>query len=71
MDDDERQRELKEIVNGDVTFVGAHAESDLHDESLHVRHHEPFAVTRSADAEIVWAFAMQVGDARRHSLRSR
>ncbi|HEV3188592.1 MAG TPA: FAD-linked oxidase C-terminal domain-containing protein [Acidimicrobiales bacterium] len=53
MDDDERQRELKEIVNGDVTFIGAHAESDLHDESLHVRHHEPFAVARPHSSDEV------------------
>ena len=65
IDDDERQRELKEIVNGDVTFIGAHADSDLHDESLHVRHHEPFAVVRPHSSEevsrlLAWATRHEV-----------
>jgi glycolate oxidase len=60
MDDSQRQGELKEIVNGDVTFAGAHAESDLHDESLHQRHREPFAVVRPHSSEevaklVAWA----------------
>ncbi len=51
--------ELEAIVDT-VTFVGNHDPSDLHDESLHVRHREPFAVARpraTADvAELVrWA----------------
>jgi glycolate oxidase len=49
----ERQSELKDIVNGDVTFAGAHAESDLHDESLHQRTREPFAVARPHSSEEV------------------
>jgi glycolate oxidase len=65
IDDDVRQSELKEIVNGDVTFVGAHDESDLHDESLHVRHHEPFAVARPhSSAEV----AQLVSWASRHDV---
>ena len=53
VDDTERQSELKDIVNGDVTFAGAHAESDLHDESLHQRTREPFAVARPHSSEEV------------------
>jgi glycolate oxidase len=53
VDDTNRQIELKEIVNGDVTFSGSHAESDLHDESLHVRAREPFAVARPHSSDEV------------------
>lgn len=53
MDDLLRRTELKSIVNGDVTFVGAHSLDDLHDESLHERHREPFAVARPHSSEEV------------------
>jgi glycolate oxidase len=65
MDDTQRQIELKEIVNGDVTFAGAHAESDLHDESLHQRHREPFAVARPHSSDEV---ARLVAWAHRHDV---
>ncbi len=59
MDSSAQRSELEGIVRF-VTFDGAHDQSDLHDESLHVRHREPFAVARprSTDevAELVrWA----------------
>lgn len=65
MDENERQNDLKEIVNGDVTFIGAHAESDLHDESLHPRHREPFAVARPHSSDEV---ARLVAWANRHEV---
>ncbi len=65
MDDTQRQIELKEIVNGDVTFAGAHAESDLHDESLHQQHREPFAVARPHSSDEV---ARLVAWAHRHDV---
>ena len=65
MDEHERQHDLKEIVNGDVTFVGAHAESDLHDESLHQRQREPFAVARPHSSDEV---ARLVAWANRHDV---
>lgn len=46
MVDDVARDELTAIVHGAVTFAGAHAPDDLHDESLHPRPREPFAVTR-------------------------
>jgi glycolate oxidase len=65
MNDTQRQIELKEIVNGDVSFAGAHAESDLHDESLHQRHREPFAVARPHSSDEV---ARLVAWASRHEI---
>jgi glycolate oxidase len=65
VEDTERRNELISIVNGDVTFEGAHSPDDLHDESLHVRLRTPLAVARphsSAEvAELVrWASRHQV-----------
>ena len=40
------EAELKEIVEGAVTFAGVHDESDLHDESLHAANVNP---SRSRD----------------------
>jgi glycolate oxidase len=45
MNDTQRRAELESLVT-DVTFAGAHDPSDLHDESLHTRDREPFAVAR-------------------------
>jgi len=61
VDDAQRQIELKQIFDGDVTFAGAHAEADLHDESLHQRHREPFAVARPHSSDevarlVAWAY---------------
>ncbi|MFY9783959.1 MAG: FAD-linked oxidase C-terminal domain-containing protein [Acidimicrobiales bacterium] len=38
--------DLRAVARGAVTFSGKHDPSDLRDESLHVRHREPFAVVR-------------------------
>jgi glycolate oxidase len=38
--------ELTETFRGTMSFEAAHDPSDLHDESLHVREREPFAVAR-------------------------
>lgn len=53
MDGDQLRIELEAIVKGDVTFLGAHSPNDLHDESLHVRPREPFAVVRPESTEEV------------------
>ena len=53
MDGDLLRTELEEIVKGDVTFRGGHSPDDLHDESLHVRHREPFAVVRPQSTDEV------------------
>lgn len=45
MDTPARRSELEALVRT-VTFAGAHDPADLHDESLHVRGREPFAVAR-------------------------
>ncbi|MGH3731989.1 MAG: FAD-binding oxidoreductase [Acidimicrobiales bacterium] len=45
MNESQQRAELEAIV-ARVTFAGAHKESDLHDESLHPRDREPFAVAR-------------------------
>ena len=65
VDDAQRRSELNEIVHGDVTFAGAHAESDLHDESLHQRVREPFAVARPHSSREV---AQLVAWASRHDV---
>ena len=65
MDDDQLRKELDEIVKGDVTFLGAHSPDDLHDESLHVRPREPFAVVRPQSTEEV---ARLVRWATRHAI---
>ncbi len=57
------EAELKEIVEGAVTFAGFHDESDLHDESLHVQKRQPFAIARPLSTHEV---AQLVGWARRH-----
>jgi glycolate oxidase len=50
--------ELVAIVGTDaVTFSPNHNPDDLHDESLHIRHAEPFAVVRPASTEQVVAIA--------------
>ncbi len=48
------RNELLELFGADaVTFAPHHREEDLHDESLHQRHHEPFAVVRpSSTADV-------------------
>jgi len=63
MDPSTREAELKEIVEGSVTFAGFLDDSDLHDESLHVRHRQPFAVARPHSTRQV---AELVDWARRH-----
>ncbi|HEY5112281.1 MAG TPA: FAD-binding oxidoreductase [Acidimicrobiales bacterium] len=65
MNEDQLRTELEEIVKGDVTFSGAHSPDDLHDESLHVRVREPFAVVRPHSTEEVasllkWATRHQI-----------
>jgi glycolate oxidase len=45
VNDTQQRTELESLVNK-VTFAGAHDPSDLHDESLHPRDREPFAVVR-------------------------
>ncbi|HEY1222082.1 MAG TPA: FAD-binding protein, partial [Acidimicrobiales bacterium] len=46
--------EILAIVNADaVTFVGHHHPDDLHDESLHAAHVEPFAVVRPSNTQQV------------------
>ena len=46
--------EILAIVNADaVTFVGHHHPDDLHDESLHAEHVEPFAVVRPSNTQQV------------------
>ncbi len=48
-----QRSELEGIVRL-ITFAGAHDQSDLHDESLHVREREPYAVARPhSTAEVV------------------
>jgi glycolate oxidase len=44
--DAELRNELRGLTSGAVTFVDEHNPDDLHDESLHERHREPFAVVR-------------------------
>jgi glycolate oxidase len=46
MDVTQLRRELGEVFSGDATFSGEHDPSDLHDESLHERTRDPFAVAR-------------------------
>ncbi|HEY5104638.1 MAG TPA: FAD-binding oxidoreductase [Acidimicrobiales bacterium] len=53
MNDTQFRTELQEIVKGAVTFSGEHSPDDLHDESLHVRVREPFAVARPHSTEEV------------------
>jgi glycolate oxidase len=65
VDDLQRRTELKNVVNGDVTFEGEHSPEDLHDESLHVRLRAPFAVARPHSSSEVadlarWASRHQV-----------
>jgi glycolate oxidase len=52
MNETETRDELESLVT-QVTFAGAHDESDLHDESLHPRHREPFAVARPRNTQEV------------------
>ncbi|MFI5035922.1 MAG: FAD-binding oxidoreductase [Acidimicrobiales bacterium] len=50
MSTDALQRELVDLVGADaVTFAPHHHPDDLHDESLHARTVQPFAVVRPAD----------------------
>jgi glycolate oxidase len=50
--------ELVAVVGADaVTFSPNHNPDDLHDESLHIRHVEPFAVVRPSSTEQVAAIA--------------
>jgi glycolate oxidase len=53
VEETQRRAELEDIVGGRVTFAGEHAVDDLHDESLHVRPREPFAVARPSTTEEV------------------
>jgi glycolate oxidase len=51
--DADLREDLQGLTKGPVTFVGEHNPSDLHDESLHVRPREPFAVVRpTSTAEV-------------------
>jgi glycolate oxidase len=64
MNDTQTRAELESLVS-QVTFAGGHDESDLHDESLHPRTREPFAVARPRStqevAELVrWAARHEV-----------
>jgi glycolate oxidase len=52
MIDTETRTELESLVT-QVTFAGGHDESDLHDESLHPRNREPFAVARPRNTQEV------------------
>jgi glycolate oxidase len=53
------RNELIEIVGaGAVTFTSGHNVDDLHDESLHALHAEPFAVVRPSSTEQVSELAM-------------
>jgi glycolate oxidase len=65
VDETQRRYELEEIVSGRVSFAGAHSLDDLHDESLHLRPREPFAVARPSTTEEVaqlmkWASCHEV-----------
>jgi glycolate oxidase len=51
------RRTLESIFDGAVTYSGEHDPSDLHDESLHERHREPFAVARPRSTAEVAALA--------------
>jgi glycolate oxidase len=53
VDEPQQRTELISIVNGEVTFEGAHSLDDLHDESLHLRPRAPFAVARPHSSEEV------------------
>jgi glycolate oxidase len=64
MNDRQRRAELESLVTN-VTFAGAHDPSDLHDESLHPRDREPFAVARPRTTQEV---AELVRFAARHEL---
>jgi glycolate oxidase len=64
MNDTQRRAELESLVTN-VTFAGAHDPSDLHDESLHPRDREPFAVARPRTTQEV---AELVRFAARHEL---
>ena len=57
MDAAELRRELETIFDGAVTYSGEHDPSDLHDESLHERLREPFAVARPRSTDEVAALA--------------
>jgi glycolate oxidase len=52
MNETDTRAELESLV-AQVTFAGEHDESDLHDESLHPRDREPFAVARPRSTEEV------------------
>jgi glycolate oxidase len=54
--------QLEDIVDGAVTFAGSHDPSDLHDESLHVREREPFAVVRPRSTNEVAALVRFASD---------
>jgi glycolate oxidase len=54
--------ELSAIVGGAVTFAGSHDPSDLHDESLHVRERQPFAVARPRSTTDVAALVRFASD---------
>jgi glycolate oxidase len=61
----ELRRDLENAFSGAVTFSGEHDPSDLHDESLHERRREPFAVARPrSTADVValarWAYDHEV-----------
>ena len=54
MEDPALRNEILEIVGPDaVTFAGSHHPDDLHDESLHAAHVEPFAVVRPSNTRQV------------------
>lgn len=52
MNETDARIELESLVT-QVTFAGGHDESDLHDESLHLRDREPFAVARPRSTQEV------------------
>jgi glycolate oxidase len=64
VNDTQQRTELEALVTN-VTFAGGHDPSDLHDESLHPRDREPFAVARPRTTQEV---AELVRFATRHQL---
>ena len=63
--DADLREELRGVTSAPVTFAGEHNPSDLHDESLHERHREPFAVVRPSStgevsALLRWAFDHEI-----------
>ena len=64
VNDTQQRTELETLVTN-VTFAGGHDPSDLHDESLHPRDREPFAVARPRTTQEV---AELVRFAARHEL---